>query len=213
MSVGTAIFFAAVLVSAAILFAATKDRWNWKRIGKWSVLVPLGVVAVVGGATYLYFLWESRPTPLASFTEIPLNATPADVRFIKGAPTKTDGPDRWIYNVGTGSAPADAAQLLVQFEQGRIRFVLYTASDQQIINPWVLGFSIGSSYEQVLDKLGQPSHVANSADELDRMFSYGKYNTFFSFRQARLVAYGIYQPSFGPMAFRNAAAASTPATK
>jgi len=32
MSVGTAIFFSAVLLAFVALYIATKDRWNWKKI-------------------------------------------------------------------------------------------------------------------------------------------------------------------------------------
>ena len=99
---------------------------------------------------------------------------------------------------------------LIQFKEGRIRYILYTASESQIVNPYLLGFTLGASYQDVEEKLGQPSHLTNSTDELDRMFSYDKLNVFFSFKKGRAIAYGMYQPADGPMKFRDEAAGSAP---
>lgn len=210
MTLGDGIFLSSIVLSLVALFAITKDRWNWSRIAKWGLLAPAGVALFLSGVAYLYGSWNDRPTPQHTFAEIALTATPADVLFVKGEPKRKDGPDRWTYDVGSGSAAPDSAKYLVMFKDGRIRFVLYTASSDQLVHPWLLGFTIGTSYERVVERLGQPSSTSVSEDQFDRMFSYEKYNSFFSFSRGKLVAYGIYQPKGGPMAFRNEAAASSP---
>jgi hypothetical protein len=211
MTLGDGVFLSSILLSVVALFAVTKDRWNWRRIAKWGLLVPVAAILLLGGGVYLHGRWTDRPVPQTKFGEIELTATPADVLFVKGEPQLKDGPDRWVYNAGSGSAAPDAAKYLVMFKDGRIRFVLYTAGAEQIVNPLLMGFDIGTAYDRVTERLGQPSSISISESQLDRMFSYEKYNTFFSFSQGKLVAYGIYQPKSGPMAFRTEAAASSPA--
>ena len=211
MSPGDGIFLSSVLLSVIALFAITKDRWNWKRISKWGTIGPIALAVVLGGGAYLYSRWVDRPTPQSKFGDIELTATPADVLFAKGEPQLRDSPDRWVYNAGSGSAAPNAAKYLVMFKDSRVRFVLYSASETQIVSPWFMGFDIGTSHERIVEKLGQPTNVSISENQLDRMFSYDRYNAFFSFSQGKLVAYGIYQPNTGPMAFRKELAASSPA--
>lgn len=210
MTIGDGIFLSAVLLSVVGLFAVTKDRWNWRRIAKWGLLGPIAAFLLLNGGAYLYGYLKDRPTPQNKFGEISLTATPADILFLLGEPNLKDGPDRWIYYAGSVPAARDAAMYLVTFKNGRVRFVLYTASGEQISNPTLMGFDMGTSYERVLEKLGQPSNVSISENKLERMFSYEKFNVFFSFSQGRLVAYGIYQPTSGPMLLRSEAAASAP---
>lgn len=211
MTLGDGIFLSSILLSAVALFAITKDRWNWKRIAKWGLIGPTVVTLIVAGGTYAYSSWTDRPTSQSMFGDIALVATSADVLFVKGEPSSKDDPDRWVYNAGRGSASRDAAKYLVMFKDGRIRFVLYTASEAQIVHPWFMGFDIGTSHNRVVEKLGEPSNSSVSEDQLDRIFSYDKYNAFFSFSQGKLVAYGIYQPKDGPMAFRSESKESSPA--
>jgi hypothetical protein len=158
------------------------------------------------GGVYLYGAWADRPASQTKFGEISLAATPADVLFVKGEPKLKEGPELWLYNAGTGSAAHDAAQYLVRFKDGQLRFVLYTARAEQIVNPSLMGFDIGASYDEVTKRLGQPSRISISENQLDRMISYENYNTFFSFNRGKIVAYGMYQPKSGPMAFRSEAA-------
>lgn len=210
MTIGTGIFLSAILLATAILFTVTKDRWNWKRIAKWGILTPIALVAILSAGAYSYDRWDSRARPQLSFDDVELGSVPADVKFIKGEPTSTDSPDRWIYNAGSGAAARDAAKYLIQFKDGRIRFILYTANETQIVTPYLLGFTMGARYQDIEEKLGPPSHIGKSADDLDRIFSYDKLNVFFSFKQGRVIAYGLYQPADGPMRFRNESAASAP---
>jgi hypothetical protein len=207
MPVGTAIFLGALVVSVSIVFAATKDRWNWRRIAKWGALVPAGVAALLVGAFVLYTLWDSRQqslAPLVSFGDIPLSATQADVLFLKGKPSKESSPDLWIYSAHIDRKSLNAAQYIVVFKDGRVRYVAYGDESGYTIgsSPYALGLlQLASSYQEVVDRLGDPSHVANSPDQLARVLSYDKYNAFFYLQEGRVFAYGMYQPADGPMSF------------
>ena len=126
MSIGTGIFLSAALLAIVILFAVTKDRWNWKRIARWGLLIPIALVSVLSAGIYAHTRWEKRSTPQVTFNDIKLGASPADVKFAKGEPTSMDGPDRWVYDAGTGSGERNAAKYLIQFKEGRIRFARLT---------------------------------------------------------------------------------------
>jgi hypothetical protein len=202
MTLGTSIVIAAVLLSVVILFAVTKDRWNWKRIIRWAVFLPLGLAVIAAVGVYVYLRIEERPKPQNEFFGIQLRAMAADVKFAKGEPSaKKEDEDRWIYYVGSSSAGREAGQYHVKFKNGRVRFVLYRAASPEISYPYLLGFTIGSSYQQVQEKLGSPSHTSTSSDDLARIFSYDRLNTFFSFSQSEVVAFGIFDPQTGPVRF------------
>ncbi|EJM94758.1 hypothetical protein [Pseudomonas sp. GM67] len=203
MSVGTGIFLSALLLSAVILFAVTKDRWNWKRILKWGLLLPTTLALSLGVGLYIYDWQSDRPVPQASFNNIPITATPADVKFLKGAPTYKEGDDQWLYNDNYEQEVSKPATYIVKFKDSQIRYIMYLSGESSRYHPYLLGFSEGSSYEGVQTKLGIPSHTSQSYDELNRIISYDKLNVFFSFREGSVYAYGIYQPKFGPLKFQS----------
>jgi hypothetical protein len=101
----------------------------------------------------------------------------------------------------------------VQFRDTKVRYITYWSSEDQIINPDLLGFSIGSSYNEVVKKLGQPSSISTSTDGLKRLLSFEKYQAFFEFSQGKVLSYGIYAPSTGPIKFHNEVNAASPAAK
>lgn len=70
------------------LFAATIDRWNWKRIGKWVLIAPVVLVAVLGAGLYTYKLYDEHLKVEDTFDGLTLASTRANVRFLKSALTK-----------------------------------------------------------------------------------------------------------------------------
>ena len=64
-----------------------------------------------------------------------------------------------------------------------------------------MGMRGGDTYEELIQKFGDPSHLDRSKDELERVLSFEKYNVFFLLKQNRVVLYGIYNPTHGPMEF------------
>ena len=206
MSVGDSIFLSAVLLSIVGLYAATKDRWNWKRLTKWVVSVPLILLVVLGLGVWAYSAYQDRPTAQNEFGGVTLAAPQADVRFAKGEPiSKHSDENKWVYYAGSGSAKPQDAAYMIRFKDGKVRYVMYWGKLQQIVHPWLQGFTIDTSYETVLQKLGPPSHTATSPDGLERMLSYDKYHTFYSFVQAKIQGFGIYDPSSGPMEYTKSA--------
>lgn len=202
MPLGTAIFLSALLLSIVILFALTKDRWNWHRLTKWAALVSITVILLMAGGAYLYSYWEDRPTPQNEFLGLQLLATTTDVKLSKGEPETISPKQSWIYNVS--KPPSKEAFLFVGFEKERVNRVMYIAPEAAPIeNPYLLGFTYGNSNKRIQEKLGTPSYVSISSDELNRMISYDKLNVFFVFKEGKLIGYGIYDPKEGPMKYPN----------
>jgi len=202
MSIGTGIFLSTLLLVSITLFKIKGDSWNWRRIVKWVLAVSFVflIALVVGERVHDYL--EERPTIQTQFNGLQLNFLPGDVKFAKGEPNSAQDSERWIYDVGDAKL-GEEASYFIKFKNGKVRFILYTANVWRVQEPYLLGFKIGSSYQEIQGKLGQPSYISKSADELQRMLSYDNLNAFFSFRQNQLIAYGIYQVSDGPMKFRD----------
>jgi hypothetical protein len=188
MELGTAVFLSAVLLSMVGLYAATKDRWNWKKILLWPLGVIVALAVLVGGGYYTYYQIDQRPKPQTSFWGIPLNATETEVRFLKGEPTKRDG-TLWVYD--TDPSSRDGAWYIVRFaDDGSLRYVMYSGRGSSI--PYLQGISDYSSQETILEKFGKPTNVSTSKDGLKRLLSYAKYNLVFELVQNRVQALGMY---------------------
>lgn len=214
MSVGAGIFLSAVLLSVVGIYAATKDRWNWKRIAKWGLALPVVAIAAIALGIWGFSAYEERPTAQDKFEGLSLSSTPADVRFLKGEPiSKHSTSDVWAYDAHSGSANPEDAVVVVRFRDGRVRYVLYWANENQIVSPYLLGFTMGADYDAVIKKLGQPSHISTAADGLNRLLSFEKYRAFFEFERGRVTTYGIFDPSKGPMVFSEERAAQPSSAK
>lgn len=207
MTVGEGIFWGALVVAMVGLYATTKDRWKWKRIAKWGVGLPLLLLTVGAAGVWAYQAYEHRPQPQRSFGGLALASTAGDVRFAKGEPSEVVQEGLWYYYAGSGSAKPENAGYVVGFKDGKVRIIGYVATPAQIITPSLQGFSIGAAYDRVVDKLGPPDHVSTSPDGLQRMVSYSRLNTFYTFERAEVKGLGIYDPTTGPMEFRKAASA------
>lgn len=205
MTMGTGIFLSAVLLSLVLLFNGTKDRWNWKRIALFSLVIPIALAGVIAVGFSAESWLDNRPKPQTAFLDIPLTSTKSDVKFIKGEPAKIEGEDSWIYSGESQYGAKNTPLILVRLRGEQVRFVLYTDTERQLLAPALLGFSIGSTYDDVVSALGVPSHTDASADGLSRMISYEKLNVFYSFTQRKVSALGIYRSKDGPMLFRKLA--------
>jgi hypothetical protein len=214
MSIGDGIFLSSVLLSIVGLYVATKDRWNWKRIAKWGVALPLVAAATIALGIWGYSAYQERPVAMGDFEGMKLTSTPADIRFLKGEPlAKHSTEDQWVYDAHSGSAQPEDAVVLVKFRDGKVRHITYWANERQIVNPHLLGFSIGSEYDSVIKTLGEPSHISTSANGLNRILSFEKFKVFYDFEQGKVRAFGVFDPSTGPMKYSKESDAPASATK
>ena len=194
MTLGTSIFLSVVLVSVVALYIATKDRWNWKKIILWPVLAITGLSILGGIGLYIYSKMSERPSVQNSFWDIPLHSTKEDVKYLKGVPTnKQYGDDNWTYKV-KGYLERESV-FWVSFKDNKIRFVLCWGDP----SAYLQGIGVGSNYSSIINKFGKTSFVFRSEDELTRLLSFEKYKVFFMVEQNEVIAYGMYNPRFGPL--------------
>ena len=193
----------AIILSLVILYAVTKDRWNWKRIALWGTLGPLAAAILASLIVYAAVTWDNRPRPVSSFYGIAVKAPEKDVRFLKGDPTrKSDDGVSWIYDIKDSVSGSDIASYIVRFKNGKVRYVLYAPSTgYDSSKEYLVGFSVGSGVVLVDQKLGKPSHVSQSSDGASLLQSYADYNVFFGFSKGNVDVYGIYDPETGPVIF------------
>ena len=194
MSLGTSIFLSAALLGVIALYIATKDRWNWKKIILWPVLTIIGLSILGGIGLYIYSKMSEWPSVQNSFWDIPLHSTKEDVKYLKGVPTnKKHGDDNWIYKV-KGYLERESV-FWVTFKDDKIRYVLCWGDR----STYLQGIGVGSNYSSITNKFGKPSFVSRSGDELARLLSFEKYNVIFMVEENEVIAYGMYNPRFGPL--------------
>jgi len=161
MNLGLAIFLSAVFLGIIVLFIATKDRWNWRKI----VLLPIKsavwailVLSILGGiGLYVNEVLLNRPKLQTSFWGISLDSTEADVKFTKGTPTDSSGDDnRKVWHYKQMYSSNKEANVFVRFEGGKVRLVfLYGTGDYR--EPDLQGIRVNDNLDKVSKKFGQAS--------------------------------------------------------
>jgi len=187
MTLGLGIFLSSLFLGTIFLFFATKDRWNWKKIILW----PLAILVVTSGLFYAYVLYQDRPKVQNSFWEIPLNATKADVKFMKGDPTKTED-DVWRYI--KKDAYSTDSHYLINFAEDKVWAVSYYSPGGSGWKENLQGIYIGNSVNSVRETFGTPSRISVSDDGLQRIFTYSRYNLLFDLEKNKVIGIGIYSP-------------------
>lgn len=196
MELGTGIFLSAIFLGTVALFIATKDRWNWKKILLWPIGVIVALAVVGGSITYLYQQYEDRPRKLNELWGISLTDTANDVKFKKGEPTTRLDNDLWVYR----PYQTREGDYVVYFKNDRVRSIVYFGPMYD--GPSVHGVGHYDSPQELDEKLGPPSYVSRSKDELRRAYSYEKFNVVVHFESGKMSALGIYDSASGPFRFK-----------
>lgn len=192
MTLGTGVFLAAIVMSLTALFIATKDRWNWKKIILWPIGLLLLAALVIGGML-AYENWKTtnsditwdKPSLHDSFWGIALGTKPEDVLFRKGKPTaKKD--DTWIY------APehSDSKHQII-FENGGVAVIVFYGDDYRAEK--LDGRGLDDSAELIIMFYGEPTRITTREEGAHRLYCYDNYQVFFSLKEGKVVAYGVYK--------------------
>jgi hypothetical protein len=200
MDIGTGIFLSSLVLGAVGLFVATKDRWNWKKIFLWPLTVIVVVSAIISAGNYAHDTYKARlidPEKETSLWGISLQATPADVKFAKGEPTSMDE-NTWVYVLDAGAK--ENGSYIVRFKDGKVRFIIFDGSPLHA--PTVSGVSPYIDLSGVEALLGKPSNVSHSNDELKRLYSFDQFNFVVGFAKNQIYGLGIYDPTSGPLKFK-----------
>jgi hypothetical protein len=86
MTIGSAVFFGSLIIAVAILYAATKDRWNWKKLIKRAILIPVVAALIIGILVWIYIEIQDRPFKQTEFDGIKLGDSREEILFKKGNP-------------------------------------------------------------------------------------------------------------------------------
>ncbi len=200
MTLGTGIFLSSLLLGLVVLFIATKDRWNWRKIILWPLLTIISLSIIGGISFYIYKTVAEKPSTQTSFWDISFNTTKKDIKFVKGEPTEITDMGSWVYKITQNSYNDDKDVYVINFKNDRVRFVMYFGSNW-LSAPDLQGKWITSSRDEIIKKFGEPSSIVHSADELERIISYDQYNVTFILRENKVTAYGFYNPAYEPIQF------------
>lgn len=193
MDIGTGIFASALVISVVALYISTKDRWNWKLIGTRFILGLISVVILIGGCVWLKNTYDNRVITLNEFLGINLADTGSDIKFKKGVPLASND-HQWIFNDTDGNP-----SVTVLFKDEQVKAVIYTGGCGYCNNVAQIG--IGSSYDEVILKLGKPTYISESKDSLTRLVSFDETHLVFHVEKGKVIAYGIYNPQIGRIEF------------
>jgi len=207
MNLGLSIFLSSIFLGIIVLFIATKDRWNWKKIIIRLLVgtICVGVLAVAGNFIYekhsdyrIKHKIPDSPEVMNSFWDIPLDSTQEDIKFLKGKPSEILEDDDWVYKSDKNSS-YDKYVYLIRFKDGKIRFIV-CITDESFLSG-IQGISSNSSSENIINKFGEPTNISVSEDGLSRIYSFDKYHVFFTLKKNKVADYGVYNPEIGYIRF------------
>lgn len=163
MALGTGIFLAALVLALVQLFLGTRDRWPWKRITAVLAVLTIALPLTGWGVYAVNDWWSKRPVKATSFLGKQIGAKRDDVIFLIGKPNNSNDPKTWIYEL-TDTRP----YIMVGFDRDTVSYVGSVVSRNAGLN----GIMIGDTYQSVLERLGDPSVVFQSADKTRRYLNY-----------------------------------------
>ena len=207
MSLGLSVVLSSVLLGVVAIFIATKDRWNWNKIILW----PLAGLILIASGFWLYNTIEQRPKVQTKLWDIPLGAIKSDVKFLKGVPSdpqKAGREDDWVYRFENSGGGWDYIYR-VKYEDGKVWSVHYFAGSKTAFGPGIEGIELGDPLEKITQKFGSPSHVSSAKSELNRIFSFSKYQVAFELKENRVISYGIFDATKSPRGIEYAEDEST----
>lgn len=175
------------------------------------IIVAIGLIQ-----TAKYYYTELYLEPQTEFYGIKLLDKKTDVRLVKGTPHK-EGENVWEYDLSDDNYLASYGNLgwlLVRFEGGAVKKIGiisgHTGFSQGFENHNMFQKIYSSldsyssfefmpyqkSYNQILERFGEPSLNSISDDKSTRTITYNDLNIFFSFKKNEVIAYGVFDGDF-----------------
>lgn len=195
MTLSISILLSSLIISLAILFVSTKDRWPWKAILYRTATTVALLIALAAGALWLFSQpKESAATP-QSLWDLQLGILKQEVLFLKGLPASQDS-TCWTYRA-------------IEFGAGRIQFLYFsgdTLTSMLLVGPayslpTLQGIETYLSYAEAMSRLGPASYTSTSPDGTSKIFGYDKTGALFEFRKGELHGVGIYLPGSGGISY------------
>jgi hypothetical protein len=128
-----------------------------------------------------------------SFWGISLGSSKSDVFLIKGKPTEIGNDGKiWRYYVIGDKDKKPYQYYSIQFIDDEVFSIGYRASEPSD-SLELCGIKLFDTPERVKELLGKPFEVQKRKEKNDFRFFYDKYNTFFHFRENKVIFLGIYK--------------------
>jgi hypothetical protein len=87
MSIGIGIFLGALSIAVVLLYAATKDRWRWRKIVRRFGFSFIALVVLFLFASISTYIWYKLPLPRQTqYAGLALGISPDEVVYRKGPP-------------------------------------------------------------------------------------------------------------------------------
>lgn len=123
MTIGTGIFFAALLLSSVYFYQITQDRWNWLKIGKWTLKIGSGLIVLgvlLTGGTFVYFQIQNIPHKQTEYAGLNLGMSMTEVKYVKGVPNDMTNKKQGLFDdlIPKGIAQKHRATYIVTSPDG-----------------------------------------------------------------------------------------------
>jgi hypothetical protein len=87
MSVGLGIFLSTLVMALLLLYAITRDRWNWERGFRVVVLATWAISSLAGMGVVGFYVWKrSFPIVQTEYWGLRLGMSMGEVQQVKGKP-------------------------------------------------------------------------------------------------------------------------------
>lgn len=193
MDIGTGIFLGLLTVAIVILYLKTRERWNWRqnatKLLVFIVSAGLSIYVVVEAKA----AYANRVVRVTEYMGVKIGESKPNIKFKLGAPAE-EAPESWGYKEDGKDWSS-----VVLFNKDKAQAVVYLGSCTYCHT--IYGLGIGNSYDTVIAKLGEPSHVRETADSLSRYHFYKDLNLVVRFERGAVIGLGIYDAALGPIQF------------
>jgi hypothetical protein len=193
MTTGDGIFFGIAFISLIWLYSVSRDRWKWKRIFKWGLLLVVFPLVGIGLWKEFSDYLSSRPQVEQDLWGIKIALSVDDLIFLKGKTEVEEEKDRAIY--------FDSGILyVVRLKDSKVRIVsAWRPNGEGNYFPKIQGISFNSTQANIEKRFGPPDHIERSNDGTARIYSYMKYQVFFQLEKGKVIELGVFDPRYGPV--------------
>ena len=161
----------------------------------------LFLILITGGGIYWYLHAPLFPSKEEGLAGIKLGFSEGDVKFFFGEPKEIeektlDGSMVLNMTADSHHYSPDDGDIRVFMKEGFAKEIqVICSSDKNVGSYNIQGVRCYDSYDTVMQKFGNPSFVSIHENEITRILSYEKYRVYFGFVNAKIRAFGVYDPS------------------
>jgi hypothetical protein len=213
MSTGLGIFLSSLVLGTIALFGVTKDRWNWRRIGR-NTGLGLLAIAVIGAVA---FFWDDLPIrfPIPKQTEyagLRLGMPQDQVKYDKGYPYEVGSEDgkrviEMTDLVEKGKNVEDYREwrydmiehhLILNFDPTKTRLTAIECYTISPLNrcPKIAGITDRNTEQEVIKRFGKPDTARIQSGT--KFLNYKNIGVHFMLQEGRVVTLGINDPGYIP---------------